>query len=81
MKIYILALAVLPVSFFVGWIYFKDKYEKEPPLKLIEYFLLGILVSILAIFLESYFSKLNIFSGTMGALYIAFFVATFTEED
>lgn len=80
MKIYILALAVLPVSFFVGWIYFKDKYEKEPPLKLIEYFLLGILVSILAIFLESYFSKLNIFSGTMGALYIAFFVAAFTEE-
>lgn len=80
MKIYILALAILPVSFFVGWIYFKDRYEKEPPLKLIEYFLLGILVSILAIFLESYFSKLNIFSGTMGTLYIAFFVAAFTEE-
>ena len=80
MKIYILALAVLPVIFFVGWIYFKDRYEKEPPLKLIEYFLLGILVSILAIFLELYFSKLNIFSGIAGALYTAFFVAAFTEE-
>ncbi|MCC3869465.1 PrsW family intramembrane metalloprotease [Terrisporobacter mayombei] len=80
MKIYILALAVLPVIFFVGWIYFKDRYEKEPPLKLIEYFLLGILVSILAILLEFYFSKLNIFSGIMGTLYIAFFVAAFTEE-
>ena len=80
MKIYILALAVLPVIFFVGWIHFKDRYEKEPPLKLIEYFLLGILVSILAIFLELYFSKLNIFSGIAGALYTAFFVAAFTEE-
>ena len=80
MKIYILILAILPVSIFVGWIYFKDKYEKEPPIKLIEYFLLGILVSILAIVLELYFSKLNIFSGTIGALYTAFFVAAFTEE-
>ena len=80
MKIYILILAILPVSIFVGWIYFKDRYEKEPPLKLIEYFLLGILVSILAIVLELYFSKLNIFSGIAEALYISFFVAAFTEE-
>lgn len=80
MKIYILVLAVLPISFFVGWIYLKDKYEKEPPFKLMEYFMLGILVSILAIFLESYFSKLNIFSGIVGDIYVAFFVAAFTEE-
>ena len=80
MKIYILVLAILPVSFFVGWIYYKDRYEKEPPLKLIEYFLLGILVSALAIFLELYFSKLNIFSGIVSALYTAFFVAAFIEE-
>ena len=48
MKIYILILAILPISFFIGWVYLKDKYEKEPPIKLIEYFLLGILVSILS---------------------------------
>lgn len=80
MKIYILILAILPVSFFIGWIYFKDRYEKEPPIKLIQYFLLGILVSILAIFLELYFSKINIFSGIAATLYTAFFVAAFTEE-
>ena len=80
MKIYILILAILPISFFVGWIYLKDKYEKEPPLKLIKYFLLGILVSIFAIILELYFSKLNIFSGILGYIYTAFFVAAFTEE-
>lgn len=80
MKIYILALAILPVSFFAVWIYFKDRYEKEPPIKLIEYFSLGILVSILAIFLELYFSRLNIFTGIGGALYTSFFVAAFIEE-
>ena len=80
MKIYILILATLPVIFFMVWIYFKDKYEKEPPIKLLQYFALGILVSILAIFLELYFSKLNIFSGIAGTLYTAFFVAAFTEE-
>ena len=80
MKIYILILAILPISFFVGWIYLKDRYEKEPPLKLIKYFLLGILVSIFAIILELYFSKLNIFSGISGYIYTAFFVAAFTEE-
>lgn len=80
MKIYILILAILPISFFAGWIYLKDRYEKEPPLKLIKYFLLGILVSIFAIILELYFSKLNIFSGISGSIYTAFFVAAFTEE-
>lgn len=80
MKIYILILAILPISFFIGWVYLKDKYEKEPPIKLIEYFLLGILVSILSIFLELYFSKLNIFSGIVEYLYIAFFVTALTEE-
>ena len=80
MKIYILILAILPVIFFIGWIYFKDKYDKEPPLKLLQYFILGILVSILAIFLELYFGRLNIFSGIAGSLYTAFFVAAFTEE-
>ena len=49
-------------------------------MKLIKYFLLGILVSIFAIILELYFSKLNIFSGISGYIYTAFFVAAFTEE-
>lgn len=80
MKIYILILAMLPISFFIVWIYLKDKYEKEPLLKLIKYFLLGILVSILAIFLEFYFSKLNMFSGVTDLLYKAFFIAAFIEE-
>lgn len=80
MKIYILLMAIIPVSLFMLWIYFKDKYEKEPPLKLIKYFCLGILISVPAIFLELYFSKLNLLSGIEEALYTSFFVAAFTEE-
>ena len=80
MKIYLLILALLPVSCFIFWVYNKDKYEKEPPIKLLEYFLLGILVSILAIFVELYLSKLNIFNGMMNIIYTTFFVTAFTEE-
>ena len=42
MKIYILILALLPVVCFLVWIYYKDKYEKEPVAKLVQYFFMGI---------------------------------------
>ena len=80
MKIYLLILALIPVGCFIGWIYYKDKYEREPPIKLVEYFVLGILVSILAIFIELYLSKLNNFNGILSNIYTAFFVAALTEE-
>ena len=80
MKIYILILALLPVVCFLAWIYYKDKYQKEPVATLAQYFLLGILVSILAIFMELYLSKFNNLSGIESNIYTAFFVAAFTEE-
>lgn len=80
MKIYILILALLPVVCFLVWIYYKDKYEKEPVAKLVQYFFMGILVSILAIFMEIYLSKFNNLSGIESNIYTAFFVAAFTEE-
>lgn len=80
MKIYLLFLALLPVSCFMIWIYYKDRYEKEPPKTLLKYFLLGILVSILSIFIELYLNKFDIFYGLLSGIYIAFFVTAFTEE-
>ena len=80
MKIYILILALLPVVCFLVWIYYKDKYEKEPVAKLVQYFFMGILVSILAIFMELYLSKFNNLSGIESNIYTSFFVAAFTEE-
>ena len=73
MKIYLLFLALLPVSCFMIWIYYKDRYEKEPPKTLLKYFLLGILVSILSIFIELYLNKLDIFYGLLSSIYIAIY--------
>lgn len=80
MKINLLVLAVLPIIIFICWICLRDKYEKEPPIKLVKYFILGIIVSILAIFIEIYTNKFNTFSGVAGLVYLAFFVTAFTEE-
>lgn len=80
MKIYILILALLPIVCFGGWIYYKDRYEKEPVIKLFKYFLMGILVSIITIFIESYLSKFNNLSGIESNIYTAFFVVALTEE-
>ena len=66
--------------FYMVWIYYKDKYEKEPVVKLVQYFFMGILVSILAIFEELYLSKFNNLSGIESNIYISFLVAGFTEE-
>ena len=80
MKINLLILAVLPIIIFMWWVYLRDKYEKEPPIKLIKYFILGIIVSVLAIFIEFYINQFNIFSGVASLIYIAFFVTSFVEE-
>ncbi|WP_297132183.1 PrsW family intramembrane metalloprotease [Terrisporobacter sp.] len=80
MKIDLLILAVIPVAIFIWWIRLKDRYEKEPIIKLISYFILGIVVSILAIIFELYLNKVDIFMGAIKDLYIAFFITAFTEE-
>lgn len=80
MKIDLLILAVIPVAIFIWWIRLKDRYEKEPIIKLISYFILGIVVSILAIIFELYLNKVDIFMGVIKDLYIAFFITAFTEE-
>ena len=73
MKIYLLILAVVPVAIFIWWIRLKDRYEKEPIIKLISYFILGIVVSILAIVFELYLNKLDIFTG-IAKIYILHFL-------
>ncbi len=69
MKLDLLILAIAPVATIILWIYLKDKYDKEPIRVLSKFFILGILVSILAI----YTGKINIF-------YMSFIVAGVVEE-
>lgn len=80
MAIDLLVLALAPVVAFVFWIYLKDKYEKEPIVILVKYFVLGAILSVFAIIIERFLVKINILDGWYNYIYIAFIVAGLTEE-
>jgi len=78
---YLLVIALAPVLIILFYIYIRDKYEKEPLSLLIKSLVIGILITIPVIFVESLLSKMwNGESGIMNAGYRAFVVAGFTEE-
>ena len=80
MKLSLLVIAIAPVATIILWIYLKDKYDKEPVLKLTKFFILGILVSILAIYTEELLIKINILTGDMNVFYMSFIIAGLIEE-
>lgn len=80
MKILIIILAIIPIICFLSWIYTKDKYDKEPLMKLFKYFMLGIIVSLVSIFIEQYLIKFDVFQGFISKIYVSFIVAALTEE-
>ena len=80
MKLDLIVLAVAPVATIILWMYLKDKYDKEPIRILSKFFMLGVLVSILAIYTEDIFLKINIFTGKSHIFYISFIVAGLIEE-
>ena len=75
--------ASAPVLIILFYIYYRDKYEKEPILLLIKALVLGMLTVIPVIglekFLGSYLPYLE-FSSRLHAFYHAFVVAGFSEE-
>lgn len=79
MKLLIIALA--PVVIIAAYVYFRDKYEKEPIGLLVKALVLGVLIPVPVIFLERFLS--NIMPELVGgwpAFYDAFVVAAFSEE-
>ena len=80
MKLELLILAIAPVITIVLWIYLKDKYDKEPIHILTKFFAFGILISVLAIYIEEWFIKINIFSESINIFYMSFIVAGLVEE-
>ncbi len=80
MKLDLLVLAVAPVATIILWIYLKDKYDKEPISILGKFFIFGVLISIVAIYLEEWLIKINNFSGFMYMFYMSFIVAGLVEE-
>ena len=79
MKLIIIALA--PVVIITVYIYFRDKYEKEPISLISKALVLGMIIPLPVIFLEKFLSNIMPeLSGGWPAFYTAFVVAAFSEE-
>ena len=77
----VLLASLAPVFIILFYIYFRDKYEKEPLGMLLKALLGGILIILPVIFVERGLSSLSPFDSTDGgAAWHAFAVAGFTEE-
>ncbi len=79
MKLIFLALA--PVLIIAFYIYFRDKYEKEPIGLLLRSLLIGIVITFPVILVETFFENFtDSIHGIVYAAYRAFITAAFTEE-
>lgn len=77
----LIILSLAPVFIIAGYIYFRDKYEKEPIRLLILALLFGALIVIPVMFAGRFFDGFTpMFAGLFAAAWKAFVVAAFTEE-
>lgn len=75
--------SLAPVAIVLGYIYIRDKYDREPIGLLLKTLVAGALITIPIIFLESllqYFAPAEILGSRISAAYEAFVVAAFSEE-
>jgi len=77
----LLIIALAPVVTILIYIYFRDKYEKEPIGLLIKGFVAGAIIIIPCVFIETLIAALFPFNTPyLSALWNGFMVAGFTEE-
>ena len=77
----LLVLSLAPVLIIAGYIYFRDKYEKEPIKLLLFAMLAGALTVIPILFVEQFLDRFtDSFPGLTSAAWNAFMVAAFSEE-
>jgi len=77
----IIFIALAPVLIIAIYIYFRDKYEKEPIALLIKSLIAGAVIVIPIIFLEKFLGRFaENMSFYTNAAYTAFIVAAFSEE-
>lgn len=78
---HLLIIALAPVLIIAFYIYFRDKYEKEPLGLLIKSLLAGVIIFLPVYLIESFLTLfLNYIPESWHAFYNAFIVAGFTEE-
>ena len=77
----LILLSLAPVFIIGGYIYYRDKYDKEPMRFIWKALFAGALIVIPVIFVEQFLSIfLPFFPGILKAAYDGFVVAAFTEE-
>ena len=77
----LLILSLAPVFIIAGYIYFRDKYEKEPIRLLLFALLAGAITVVPILFVERFLDAFTeSFSGLFSAAWNAFVVAAFSEE-
>ena len=77
----LIILSLAPVFIIGGYIYFRDKYDREPIRLLLLALLSGALAAIPILFIEQFLNGFSgLFPGVFAAAWKAFAVAGFTEE-
>jgi RsiW-degrading membrane proteinase PrsW (M82 family) len=77
----LLTIALAPVFILLLYIYFRDKYDKEPIGLLLKGLFFGALITVPIVFMEGFFSAFGKnLTGVIGVAYKSFVVAGFTEE-
>ncbi|MDX1284445.1 MAG: PrsW family glutamic-type intramembrane protease [Draconibacterium sp.] len=77
----LLIISLAPVIIIAAYIYFRDKYEKEPLRLLLFALVAGALTVIPVLFLERFLDQFTVnFYGLLAAAWKAFVVAAFSEE-
>jgi RsiW-degrading membrane proteinase PrsW (M82 family) len=77
----LIVLSLAPVFIIAGYVYFRDKYEREPIRLLLLALLFGAITVIPVMILESFLSSFTQqFEGLAAAAWQAFAVAAFSEE-
>jgi protease PrsW len=77
----LLILSLAPVVIIAAYIYYRDKYDREPLILLFKALAAGIAIIVPVVFIEQFLSLfLPLFPGILGPLFHGFIVAGFTEE-
>lgn len=77
----LLVVALAPVVIIAAYIYFRDKYEKEPIRLLLFALIAGGLTVVPILFIENFLDSFTgLFNGMLAAAWKAFAVAAFSEE-
>lgn len=76
----ILFVSIAPVIIIAAFVFYRDKYEKEPLKMLLKAIAIGCIITIPVSFIEQWLIGYSQFEGMSKAFYDAFFVAGFTEE-